>query len=137
MCRQFSQHCTECLARTLRLESLAPDQKSWLNTSRSFLRKIEVSLVFFSQLKPFQSAVFYSTGTEKRYTEKKLTLDNLNFCVTRSTQVPRRFHAPRKIFQVPSLKFHSKRWGKRRSKGENRFFFKNEIPMEILFNKLL
>jgi hypothetical protein len=43
---------------------------------------------------------------------------------------------------VPSLKFHSKRKQKIGktpfdSKGENRFFFKNEIPMEVLFNKLL
>jgi hypothetical protein len=49
-----------------------------------------------------------SMATEKRYTERKLTLDN----------------APRKIFQpLPSLKFHSKRLGKCRSKGENGFFF--------------
>jgi hypothetical protein len=27
-----------------------------------------------------------SIATEKRYTERKLTLDNLNFCVTRSTR---------------------------------------------------
>jgi hypothetical protein len=34
--------------------------------------------------------------TEERYTERKLTVDNLNFCVTR-TRYFTYFHAPRKI----------------------------------------